>query len=61
MQGVAAVEAVMAQVAAANKPPIPPHHMRGFANASEIDAYLLAHLETVSGTAGLTDLLAAGQ
>ena len=46
-QGVPAVEAVMVGVAANNDPPLPPEHVRGFANASDIDAYLLAHPETV--------------
>ncbi|KAL4424942.1 hypothetical protein ABPG77_009671 [Micractinium sp. CCAP 211/92] len=40
------VEAVVQGVAARNDPPLPPEHLLGLANASTVDAWLLAHPET---------------
>lgn len=48
LQGDLDVEAVVQGVAARNDPPLPPAHMLGLPNASAVDAWLLAHPETVS-------------
>jgi hypothetical protein len=41
------VDAIVRAVARRNVPPIPEYHIRGFANGSLIDEYLLAHPNTV--------------
>jgi hypothetical protein len=42
-QGVPLVERIMAAVAANNAPPLPPEQLRGFANSSEANAWMMAH------------------
>lgn len=49
LQGDPEVEAVVQGIREHNSPPIPPEHTLGLANASAIDAWLLAHPEAVHG------------
>lgn len=44
------VEAVVRGVMSRNDPPIPPQHVMGLANATAVDAWLMAHPETVLAT-----------
>jgi hypothetical protein len=46
-KGVPEVDEIIAAVAARNEPPIPSQHVKGFANGSSIDLYLLEHWNTV--------------